>query len=97
MTGDGEKIDVRYMADLARIALTEPEILRFEGDLGRILGYMSQLQELDVTGIEPTAHATRVQNVFRTDEPHAGLNHDVVMSNAPRSDSGQFLVPRILE
>jgi len=90
-------IDVGYVAHLARLALTDSEIERLQRELSQVVAYVDQLAELDLAGIEPTAHATRVENVFREDEPQPGLSHEQVMANAPVSARGQFLVPKILE
>lgn len=92
-----EGIDVRYVAHLARLYLTEEEIAKFQGQLEQILSYVKELSAADVAGVEPTAHAVPVENVFRADEPRPCLPHDEAMSNAPEQRGGQFAVPRILE
>ena len=92
-----DKIDVRYVAHLARMHLADDEVARLQPQLEQIVGYVRQLDELDVAGIEPTAHAIPVQNVFRADEVRPGLGHDVVMANAPLAREGQFIVPKIIE
>ncbi len=89
--------EVRRVAHLARLALPDEEIPRFARDLERILAHVRQLQELDVEGVEPTAHAMPVTNVFRADEPRPGLTREDALANAPASRAGLFLVPRILE
>ena len=92
-----DRIDVRYVAHLARMHLADDEVARLQPQLEQIVGYVRQLDELDVEGIEPTAHAIPVQNVFRADEVRPGLGHDVVMANAPLARDGQFIVPKIIE
>jgi len=92
-----EHMDVEYIAHLARIHLTEEEITSFQSQLDDVLAYVDQLKELDVSDIEPTAHAIPVQNVMRDDEVRPSLDHDTVMRNAPSEVQGQFKVPRIVE
>jgi aspartyl-tRNA(Asn)/glutamyl-tRNA(Gln) amidotransferase subunit C len=92
-----EKIDVGYVAHLARLHLTDEERAMFQAQLEQVLGYVEQLNELSVEGIEPTAHAMPVENVFREDEPRPSLDHDRAMANAPRAGSGHFVVPKIIE
>lgn len=92
------QVDVAYVARLARLDLTPAETAQFQSQLGQVLDYVNQLRELDVTGVEPTAHAMPVTNVFRADEPGGpGLDRDEVMANAPASRNGLFMVPRIIE
>lgn len=90
------KIDVAYVANLARLYLTDAEIRTFQDQLDHVVGYFQELKQVDVTGIEPMAHAIRVQNVFRADEPRPGLDRDTVLANAPAQDGAQFLVPKIV-
>ena len=91
------KIDVEYVANLARLHLTEVEIGCFQGQLEHVLAYVEQLQQLDVSGIEPMAHAIPVDNVFRADEPKACLDRELVLANAPTKMDNQFTVPKIIE
>lgn len=85
------------MAHLARIALTDEERGMFQEQLEHILEHVNKLNELDVAGIEPMAHAIPVKNRFREDVPREGLDHDMVMNNAPATKHEQFFVPRIIE
>ncbi|MBN1671209.1 MAG: Asp-tRNA(Asn)/Glu-tRNA(Gln) amidotransferase subunit GatC [Kiritimatiellae bacterium] len=96
-TNAAGRIDVGYVAHLARLRLDGEETATFQAQLDGILAYVNQLRELDVEGIEPTAHATLVQNVFRKDSARPGLDREKVLANAPRHGDGQFLVPRILD
>ncbi|HVU06985.1 MAG TPA: Asp-tRNA(Asn)/Glu-tRNA(Gln) amidotransferase subunit GatC [Verrucomicrobiae bacterium] len=91
------EIDVKYVAHLARIALTPEEETKLAAQLGGILGYIEKLKELDVTGIEPTAHAVPMVNVTRADEIQPSLPHDEVLRNAPKQANGLFIVPKIVE
>jgi len=92
-----DTIDVTYVARLARLYLSAEEIAAFEAQLGQILDYVQAIRGVDVTGVEPTAHAIRVQNVFREDTPADGLSMDAILANAPQQADNQFLVPRIVE
>ncbi|MFH0952992.1 MAG: Asp-tRNA(Asn)/Glu-tRNA(Gln) amidotransferase subunit GatC [Verrucomicrobiota bacterium] len=92
-----DKMDVRYVAHLARLHLTDDEAARFQGQLEQVLGHVRQLNELNVERVEPTAHALPVQNVFRKDEVRPCLDHEKAMANAPKERQGQFLVPKIIE
>lgn len=92
-----EHIDVSYVAQLARICLSENEAELMQGQLDRILGYVQTLQELDVEGVEPMAHAVPLENVLRPDESRPCLDREQVLNNAPAQVEGQFLVPKIVE
>ena len=94
-THDG--MDVGYVAKLACIDLTEDETTLFQGQLDQVLHYVEQLDELDVSNVEPTAHATPVFNVLRKDEVGTSLNHADVMANAPSSENGEVRVPKIID
>jgi aspartyl-tRNA(Asn)/glutamyl-tRNA(Gln) amidotransferase subunit C len=91
------EIDVKYVAHLARLALTPDEEKQLGAQLGSILGYIEKLRELDVTGVEPTAHAVPMVNITRADEIRESLSHEDALRNAPRSANGLFIVPKIVE
>jgi aspartyl-tRNA(Asn)/glutamyl-tRNA(Gln) amidotransferase subunit C len=91
------EIDVKYVAHLARIALTPDEEEKLAAQLGGILGYIEKLKELDVTNVEPTAHAVPMVNITRADEIHPSLAHQDALRNAPRQAGGLFIVPKIVE
>jgi aspartyl-tRNA(Asn)/glutamyl-tRNA(Gln) amidotransferase subunit C len=91
------EIDVKYVAHLARLALTSDEEKVLGAQLGNILGYIEKLRELDVTNVEPTAHAVPMLNVTRADEVRPSLSHEDALRNAPRSAGGLFIVPKIVE
>lgn len=91
------EIDVKYVAHLARIQLTPEEEQKLGAQLGQILGYIEKLKELDVSGVEPTAHAVPLVNVTRADELRPSLPHDEAMRNAPAQANGLFVVPKIVE
>ena len=91
------EFDVKYVAHLARIALTPEEEKKLGAQLGHILGYIEKLRELDVTGVEPTAHAVPLVNVMRADETRPSLPQAAALQNAPRQANGLFIVPKIVE
>ena len=91
------EINVQYVAHLARLALTPDEEKKLSTQLGGILGYIEKLKELDVAGVEPTAHAVPLVNVTRADEVRPSLSHEDALRNAPRQAGGLFLVPKIIE
>ena len=94
-TKDG--MDVSYVAHLARINLTDEETVLFQGQLDQVLHYVEQLDELDVSGVEPTAHAIPVYNVLRKDEVGQSLAHEDVIANAPAASQEHFSVPKIID
>ncbi|MDB6064528.1 MAG: glutamyl-tRNA(Gln) amidotransferase, subunit [Pedosphaera sp.] len=91
------EIDVKYVAHLARISLTPDEERKLGAQLGNILGYIEKLRELDVSEVEPTAHAVRLINVTRPDEVRPSLPTEEALQNAPAKANGLFLVPKIVE
>lgn len=88
--------DVEHVAKLARLALTEEEIVALTGELGAILDHAAQVSALDTEGVPPTAHPLPLVNVLRADEARPGLPRDEVLAAAPAVEDGRFLVPRIL-
>jgi len=91
------QFDIKYVAHLARVALAPGEEKKLAEQLGNILGYVEKLKELDVTNVEPTAHAVPMVNVTRADEIHPSLPHEDALRNAPRQANGLFIVPKIVE
>ena len=89
-------IDVRYVANLARLELSDEEITTFQVQLDAILGYVETLSRLDVSGIEAAAHAVPVFGRMRTDEPHPSLLPQAVLQNAPDQAQGQIRVPKVV-
>jgi aspartyl-tRNA(Asn)/glutamyl-tRNA(Gln) amidotransferase subunit C len=94
---ESSEIDVAYVANLARIDLTDAEKSQFQTQLTDILHYVHLLDELDVDGIEPTAHATPLFNVMRKDEVGQSLNREDVIANAPKAQNNEFVVPKIID
>jgi aspartyl-tRNA(Asn)/glutamyl-tRNA(Gln) amidotransferase subunit C len=91
------ELDVKYTAHLARLALTPDEEKKLGAQLGHILGYIEKLRELDVSNVEPTAHAVPMVNVTRADEIRPSLAHEDALRNAPRQAGGLFIVPKVVE
>jgi aspartyl-tRNA(Asn)/glutamyl-tRNA(Gln) amidotransferase subunit C len=89
--------DVEHVANLARLALTEEEKQQFADTLNHILDYANQLQELDVSEVEPTSHVLPLSNVFREDTVRPGLTNQEALANAPDTEDGQFRVPAVME
>ncbi|HZK54966.1 MAG TPA: Asp-tRNA(Asn)/Glu-tRNA(Gln) amidotransferase subunit GatC [Desulfosporosinus sp.] len=87
--------DVEYVAALARLELTEPEIKEYTEQLNSILGYAAKLERLNTDDVIPTAHAVPLNNVMREDQVGPSLDHEKALNNAPDGDEGFFRVPRI--
>jgi aspartyl-tRNA(Asn)/glutamyl-tRNA(Gln) amidotransferase subunit C len=88
--------DVERIALLARLELTGAELDMMTEQLGRILDFMSQLEELDTDSVAPMAHVADVSNVFREDEVRDSLPRDQALAAAPRHDDECFQVPAVL-
>lgn len=91
------QIDINHLATLSRLALTAGEKTKFAAQLGDILGYIEQLKQVNVDGVEPTAHATPIFNVLQADEPRAGLAVEDALRNAPLQRDNMVVVPRVVE
>ncbi|HMC28380.1 MAG TPA: Asp-tRNA(Asn)/Glu-tRNA(Gln) amidotransferase subunit GatC [Verrucomicrobiae bacterium] len=89
--------DIQYVAHLARIQLTPAEEQKLGAQLSHILGYVEKLKELDVSRVEPTAHAVPLANVTRPDQVRPGLTNEEALRNAPAKARGLFIVPKIVE
>ncbi len=96
-TGGTGGLDVAHVAHLARLKLTEAEVATFQAQMEHIVGYVNQIEALDVSGVEPTSHAVVVTNVLREDVARPGLDHECVLANAPDTENGLFTVPKIVE
>jgi aspartyl-tRNA(Asn)/glutamyl-tRNA(Gln) amidotransferase subunit C len=90
-------LDVRDVARLARIELSDEEAATFQAQLGSVLEYVEQLGKLDVSQIEPTAHAAPVFNVFREDVAKPGLERTAVLANAPHAANNLVIVTKVIE
>ncbi len=89
--------DVEKVAGLARLKLTEEEISEMADKLSQVISYVTVLDEVDVSNVEPMAHVADVANVFREDVVRESLPREAALGNAPKSDGKYFLVPQILE
>lgn len=90
-------IDVKYVAHLARLSLSPEEEQKIGAQLGSVLGYIEKLKEVDVSQVEPTAHAFPLVNVTRADEVRPSLSNEAALRNAPAQANGLFFVPKIVE
>ncbi len=94
---DSSRLDLDYVANLARLALTPAEKEKFSRQLGDVLHYVEKLRAVDVTGVEPMAHATPVFNVWQPDEPRSGLSVGAALRNAPAQRDNMVAVPKVVE
>jgi aspartyl-tRNA(Asn)/glutamyl-tRNA(Gln) amidotransferase subunit C len=92
-----ETLDLDHVANLARISLAPEEKARFAAQIGDVLSYIAQLNEVDVSGVEPTAHAFPVVNVWAADVAEPGLSVEDALGNAPAKSRNMFAVPRVVE
>ena len=88
---------IEYVGILAKLELSKEEKESTKKDMGRMLDYFDQLNELDTTGVEPMSHAFPVYNVFREDVVTNGDERDDLLRNAPESKEGMFKVPKTVE
>ncbi len=91
------EFDVRYTAQLARLSLTDAEAAKFQSQLSQVLVYVEKLKQVDVSGVEPTAHSSEMNNVFRADEPRDWFTSKQALSNAPRQANDLFVVTKVIE
>ena len=88
--------EVREIAQLGRLRLGEPEVLRLAGELDAILGYIEELKQVDTEGVEPMTHAVPFDCPLREDVVAGTLTPDEALSDAPRREGDLFVVPRIV-
>ena len=89
--------DVRYVAGLAKVRLSGEECAKFQSQLSLVLDYVEKLKAVDVSQVEPTAHANPVFTTAREDAPRDGLTQKEALANAPRQGGGLFVVPKVIE
>ena len=89
--------DIKYVANLARIKLSSDQEDRLGSQLGEILGYVKKLEELDISNVEPMAHAVPLYNVMRADQLEPSITNEEALANAPKKANGLFIVPKIVE
>jgi len=89
--------NIDYVANLSRLALTPEEKEKFSQQLGDVLHHIEQLTKVDVTGVEPTAHAFPVENVWAEDVARPGLSVADALRNAPAQRENMISVPKVVE
>jgi aspartyl-tRNA(Asn)/glutamyl-tRNA(Gln) amidotransferase subunit C len=94
---DISKEQVKHVADLARLEMDDKEVEKFTKQMGEIIHFAEILNELDTTGVKPTTHVLKIQNVMREDKIEKGLPRELVLKNAPEHQDGQIRVPTIVE
>lgn len=88
---------VRWVAHLSRLELSQTELETMTPQLASILGYVDQLQKLDTTGVEPLVHPLEQANIFRVDELKPSLDPTDALANAPERHGNLFQVPAVLD
>ncbi len=91
------ELDVRYIARLARLELSDEEVARYQAQLSDVLTFVEALRKVDVSGVEPTAHASPVFNVFRQDVAQESFTPAEALANAPRQANNLFVVTKVVE
>ncbi len=92
-----DQMQVRKVAKLARLELSDAEVEEFTGQLSAVIEYVEKMNELDTQGVEPLAHCLPVSNVFREDKAAESMGTEKTLANAPDSDEQFFRVPKILD
>ena len=90
-------LNVRDISTLARLNLTEEEVSTFQSQLSQVLEYVEQLDQVDVSNVEPTAHTNPVFNVLRQDGDREWFNAQDALANAPHAANGLFTVTKVIE
>ena len=90
-------LNIDHVAKLARLALTPEEQAKFAQQLGEVLHHIEQLAKVDVTGVEPTAHAFPIVNVWAEDVARPGLSVEAALRNAPAQRDHMIVVPKVVE
>ena len=91
------KIDVGYVAELARLELTDEEKATFQPQLENIVKYVEKINSVNVEGVEPMMHGRPLVNAFREDEVKPSLPRETALGNAPQRVGDEFLLPKIVE
>ena len=89
--------EVRHIARLARVGLSEDDLTLFQDQLSQILDYFQRLQEADTENIPPTAHTLAMHNIMRDDEPRPSFDKEDILANAPQREGDLFRVRAVLE
>jgi aspartyl-tRNA(Asn)/glutamyl-tRNA(Gln) amidotransferase subunit C len=88
-----DRDDVLHVARLARLELSEEEVVQMTGELAKVLDHIARIGELDLDGVAPTSHVVELGNALRPDVPHPSLDPDVALASAPAVADGGFAVP----
>ncbi|OQY13498.1 MAG: aspartyl/glutamyl-tRNA(Asn/Gln) amidotransferase subunit C [Desulfobacteraceae bacterium 4572_19] len=88
--------EITYVATLARLDIDKTSVEELASQMGKILGYVDTLKTLDTTGVPATTHASFLTNVFREDIVKESLDVDDALQNAPKSEDGYFIVPKVI-
>lgn len=91
------KEDVKHIANLSKLNLTEEELEKYTTELSDIVNFANELSNIDVEGIKPTAHILDIKNVFRKDEMKPSYDREEILKNAPSKDAGCVSVPKVVE
>jgi aspartyl-tRNA(Asn)/glutamyl-tRNA(Gln) amidotransferase subunit C len=89
--------EVERVVSLARLSLDEAELSRMAAELDAVLGYIATLQQLDTSGVPPTAHVVPLPTPLREDVPEPPLDPELALANAPQSAGSAFVVPKVIE
>ncbi len=88
--------EVEHVATLARLNMSEEELVKMTGQLDTILSYVAKLDELETADVVPTTHAFSINNAFREDEMQESLSQKEALANAPKENGESFTVPKII-
>ena len=91
------RIDVAYIAELAKLELSDEERARYTRDLEQVLAYVAQLEKWDTQDVPPMCHPLEVYDALREDAPGQSLSNEAALANAPQQADGQFRVPKVVE
>ena len=94
---DKPAIDVAYVAELARLELTDEEKAVFQPQLENIVKYVEKISSVDVSDIPPTMHGRAIVNALREDEVRPSLDRETALANAPARTGDEFMLPKIVE
>ncbi len=91
------KDEVKHVAKLSKLRLSESEVEEFTGDMNKILDYMDKLNELDTENVKPLSHPLEATNVFRNDELKKSIDRKNALKNAPERTEEFFKVPKVIK
>ncbi len=89
--------EVRHVARLARLKLTDEELMEFQSELNALLGHFEDIQHVDVANLPPKPHAVSLTNVWAEDDAVNGLSREEALANSAKTRAGLFIVPTIIE